>query len=221
MVKSRYPVLAFDLDGTLIDSKPSIVHGVQQLWQQLGRASPAAHIVRQLIGRPLPDIFTHLGLGHAEEDYDSLRQIYSEHMFQHMQQHLRPFPGVLDVLSKLQGAGIPMAIVTSRGRDSVEPCLDLCGIEVDLFQVTVAREDSAVHKPSPVPLQLAAAKLGCHTADMLYVGDADVDILCAHAAGSGVAFAAYGADEDLHPTHRQLVHHHLHSFTDLLTAIRG
>ncbi len=37
LIRKLPEVIAFDLDGTLIDSKPSIVYGIQQLLSALGR----------------------------------------------------------------------------------------------------------------------------------------------------------------------------------------
>jgi len=69
-----YDVVAFDLDGTLIDSKPSIVYGLKKLSQSLGLPEPAAYDLRKLIGLPLTDIFTILKIDNLT--YETHRSAY-------------------------------------------------------------------------------------------------------------------------------------------------
>jgi pyrophosphatase PpaX len=184
----NFSTIAFDLDGTLIDSKPSIVFGVQELLRHYGLPSADPTEVRQLIGRPLPDIFTHVGLG--INDYEHKRRIYSEFMFTHMEKNLRAFPGVVEGLSQLREGNRPIALVTSRGKDSIARCLEISGL-------CIVREDTTEHKPSPAPLLLAMQRLRCAPHQMVYVGDADVDLECARNAGCAAIYATYDADHKI------------------------
>ncbi len=99
---------------------------------------------------PLADIFVQLDLNPAE--FENLRQHYAKQMFVHMRKHLRAFPGVSDTLDRLFRDGFKLIIVTSRGHDSLIPCLEIAGIDPKIFSLLIGREDTREHKPSPAPL---------------------------------------------------------------------
>ncbi len=61
--------------------------------------------------------------------------------------------------------------------------------------VTVAMDDTEVHKPDPTPLLLALERLGGVAADAVYIGDAVVDVRAARAAGMASIAVTWGAGE--------------------------
>jgi HAD superfamily hydrolase (TIGR01549 family) len=190
--------LVFDLDGTLIDSKPSIVYGIQELQRSLALPVSDTAAIRSLIGIPLPDMFLTLGIG--GRDYEDLRRVYANAMFEHMHRFMKAFEGVHDVLHHLREQQVPLSIVTSRGRDSYEPCLRIAGIDPSIFVASICRDDCLNHKPHPEPLQKLASILHASIDAVIYVGDALVDVECAIAAGAKAVFATYDADHEL-PEH--------------------
>lgn len=219
LLYKQLEVVAFDLDGTLIDSKPSIVYGIQQLMEGLGMEAPSGAAVRQLIGMPLPDIFQALNLPGL--DYEDLRQRYNIHMYEHMRTHLRAFQGVSDGLQTLKELGLKLALITSRGSDSVVPCLTMSKIDPGLFSLMIAREDTTEHKPSPMPLLLAQEKLACSASRMLYVGDAHVDVASAKGAGSPVIYVTYDSDHVLEGHYADYVAARADTFEGVVRFIRG
>jgi pyrophosphatase PpaX len=60
------------------------------------------------------------------------------------------------------------------------------------FEIIVTMEDSPRHKPAPDPLLVAAQKLGIEPGEAIYVGDADVDMQAAHAAGMSRIWVKWG-----------------------------
>jgi len=125
-------------------------------------------------------------------------------MFEHMHVNLRAFPEINEVIAILKGAGYQLAIVTSRGRDSLGPCLSIAGINESMFDLTIARDDTLTHKPAAEPLLKAIEKFSCLSEQLVYVGDALVDVECAMAAGCHAVYASYDADQKLETQHRVL-----------------
>ena len=82
-----------------------------------------------------------------------------------------------------------LAVVTSRHRLGIEHFYATSGLE-GLLSVSIAFEDYDSPKPAPDPLLTACRRLGVSPEEAVYVGDAEVDVLCAAAAGMG--FIAYG-----------------------------
>lgn len=75
MLDVALKAVGFDLDGTLIDSKASIVHGFQEALKHFGYEAPAVSTVRSMIGRPMHD-FLHL-VGYPVSNYDDFMSIYN------------------------------------------------------------------------------------------------------------------------------------------------
>jgi pyrophosphatase PpaX len=69
--------------------------------------------------------------------------------------------------------------------------LDLFNL-APFFEIIVTMEDSPRHKPAPDPLLVAAQKLGIAPNEAIYVGDADVDMLAAYAAGMSRIWVKWG-----------------------------
>ena len=82
-----------------------------------------------------------------------------------------------------------LGIVTSRVREGVEQFFAHSGLAA-LFDVCVSYEDYSRPKPAPEPLLVACDRLGLPPAAVVYIGDAQVDLECARAAGAH--FVAYG-----------------------------
>jgi pyrophosphatase PpaX len=186
--------VGFDLDGTLIDSKPCIVASLQATFRELNVRIPSPDEIRATVGLPWVDMLRRLGF--PDKDAEAWRQAYNIHFARLAPSSLRAFPGVTTVLLHLKGTGKKLALVTSRGNDTVEVCLRQTGIDPALFDVIVDRESTQKHKPSPDPILEACRQLQVETCDFVYVGDADVDMQAAAAAGAWGIFAAYGSEGD-------------------------
>lgn len=88
--------------------------------------------------------------------------------------------GAFETVKELS-KGYALAVVTSRIKAyAYEPPLDTLE---SYFKAMVAYEDTQNHKPNPKPLLLAASQLGVRPQECIYVGDAESDLVAAHAAG--------------------------------------
>jgi HAD superfamily hydrolase (TIGR01509 family) len=92
---------------------------------------------------------------------------------------LRLKPGVIDLLHAID---LPMAVVTSSGRDEARAKVDRGGL-AGFFQLIVSVDDVTRAKPAPDPFLLAAEKLGVDPARCLVFEDSDTGAASARAAG--------------------------------------
>jgi len=190
----RWPVVIFDLDGTLVDSVGLIVASYQHAFRTvLGREEVEAEI-KTWIGKSL--------LGVMEENYpdhaDELFREYTQWNEAHTPEMLKEYPGIPELASSLVENGVRVGAATSKRRGQAQWGLDL-GHLGDLVPLVVAHEDVDAHKPDPQPLLLAAEKLGCSPREAVYVGDAAVDAQAAHNAGMDSIACTWGAgtEQDL------------------------
>lgn len=172
------PIL-FDLDGTVIDSvaliRESHRHAVRTV---LGEDWEDERLVAN-VGRPLLEQMAAFSPDRSEELY----RVYREWNHANTTRLLLAFEGVEEGLSRLRAAGRRLGIVTSKSHDAVDLAWGVLPTLRELFDVVVAAEDSARHKPDPAPVRVALARLGADPDGACYVGDAPFDLQAGRAAG--------------------------------------
>jgi pyrophosphatase PpaX len=175
----RFPVVLFDLDGTLIDSGPMIVASMK-------------HAARSVLGREIPDEVLASAVGGpglvaqmhalAPDRVDDLVTAYREHN-EPLHDELEAFWEVVEVLPRLREQGRRLGIVTAKRRATVQLAFDRLPELEDIFDVVVTSDDTERHKPSPDPILAAIDLLAASPEDSAYVGDSPYDIRAAKAAG--------------------------------------
>lgn len=185
-----YPVVLFDLDGTLIDTVGLIVESYRHLGRvRFGREVSPEEVV-PLIGMPLRDQFRRL-FPVGELEAEGLVDEFMAYQYTVYRDFLRPFDGVVEVLEVLKGRGVRTGVVTSRRRESAELYTRETGLR-GWLDVLVAMEDTERHKPGPEPVWKALELLGAEASSAVMVGDADFDMRAGKAAGTATAFAMWG-----------------------------
>ena len=188
MAHVRFPVVLFDLDGTLIDSGPMIVASMK-------------HAAKSVLGRDVPEEVLTAAVGGpglvaqmqalAPDRVDDLVTAYREHN-EPLHEELEAFWEVVEVLPRLRSEGRRLGIVTAKRHATVRLAFDrLPGLE-DSFDVVIASDDTERHKPSPDPILAAIDRLDASPSDSAYVGDSPYDIRAAKAAGAYAVAVAWG-----------------------------
>ena len=184
----RYKCVLYDFDGTIGDSVPCIIKSQQMAYEKvLGKCDRSFENLLSYVGRPLIDTFSM----HDGETCKKLMDTYSEINLGFLKRgDVGFFPGVREELLKLKEMGVKQGIVSSKRRSSLMLTLDNLGFS-DFFDILLTKEDTVLHKPDPAPLILACETLGVEISDMIYVGDARVDIECARNAGADQVFVEW------------------------------
>ncbi len=184
----RWPVVVFDLDGTLVDTIGLIVASYQHAFTTvLGRTHDEA-MIRSWIGQPLIRGFRSIDPGRADELLDT----YLAWNRANTERLIRRYAGIETLLADLTAAGAQVAAATSKLRGPAVEAVRLTGLQAYL-DVLVTMEDTEAHKPDPAPLLLAVDRLGGTPAHAVYVGDAAVDVRAAHNAGMAAVGVTWGA----------------------------
>lgn len=180
----------FDLDGTLINSIDHII----SCWQETVRTCLRREVTREellpTLGRALLECFEEIAPGRGEE----MREIYRAHQKTTHDTMVTLFPGTREALDQLRDAGLTLGLVTSKGLPVASEGLNLFGL-MPYFSTLVTYEDTTRHKPNPDPLLVAMDRLGVQPADVIYIGDAVVDIQAGKAAGMHTIGATWGAGD--------------------------
>jgi pyrophosphatase PpaX len=193
----RFPIVLFDLDGTLIDSGPIIVASMQHaVGTVLGREIPPAELQMSIGGQGIVAQMSAIDEDHVDE----LLEAYREHN-DGLHETLEAFDELLALLPGLKAEGRKLGIVTAKRHRTVGLALDRFPALADAFDVVVGYEDTSRHKPDPEPVLLAVEKLGGTTDQAVYIGDSPFDIGAAKAAGVFAVAVGWGG---IHPDERLL-----------------
>ncbi|MBS0056676.1 phosphoglycolate phosphatase [Yersinia sp. Marseille-Q3913] len=213
--------VAFDLDGTLVDSAPGLASAIDMALVHQSLPAAGQGRVSTWIGNGA-DVLVERALRWAGREPDTQAVAHTRELFDHyyaktVEQGSQLFPQVKATLEQLAVSGLSMGLITNKPTAFVAPLLASLGI-ADYFSVIIGGDDVVVKKPHPAPLYLLLAKLGLHAREMLFVGDSRNDIMAAQAAGCPSIGLTYGYNygEAIATSHPDCVMDH---FADLLPAI--
>ncbi len=191
--------VAFDLDGTLLDTVHDLALAVNRLLADLGHAPLATATVRDLVGKGMASLLRKALLrsrGHAPDDAEvaALLPRYQAHYEDVLGHETDAFPGLVEMLDTLKADGYRLAVVTTKATRFVRPHLSKAGI-LHYFDALVGGDDAHAKKPDPAPLLLVAQRLGIPVGRILMVGDSINDAQAARAAGCPVVLVPHGYNE--------------------------
>jgi pyrophosphatase PpaX len=193
----RFPVVLFDLDGTVIDSGAIILASMKHAAETvLGSSPPDAELLATVGGPGLEAQMRAL----APDRVDELVRVYRAHN-EPLHEELECCAGMDDVLVRLKDEGRRLGIVTAKRRVTVELAFDRVPL-AHLFEVVVGGDETERHKPDPAPLLLALDRLDAQPDDAAYVGDSPFDVRAAKAGGLHAIAVTWGkihAREALEP----------------------
>ena len=192
---SRIAAIAFDLDGTLVDSAPDIGHALNTALAGAGLQCFDLTTVRTWIGDG-PDALISRALTAQEVSPDDialrqrLRRGFDEATLAAPLDNGHVYPGIAELLRSLQGS-LPLAVVTNKPTRLAQAVVEAAGLLPSLMHVQGA-DTLAQRKPAPAMLLSTAARFGVDPTRMLMVGDAPPDRLAARAAGCLAALVGWG-----------------------------
>lgn len=174
------PVVLFDFDGTLADTKPCIVRTATQVLREWGLTDEEIGDAGRLVGPPFPLAYS-LVYGLSEEDAAEVTRCYRE-IYAGLGPERNPlFDGVRELLTELKTRGKRLAIVSSKMERFVRMALQQTGIE-DLFEEVVTQ--TGVKDPGKAGLIAEALRrLDAKPEDAVMLGDRHYDIEGAVATG--------------------------------------
>jgi len=184
-------LIAFDLDGTLIDSRCDLAESANEMLALYGAAPLDVEAVtalvgegaRMLVARALVAAGVRPDVGEA---LDRFLDIYARRLTT----HTRFYPGVLDAIRATMGRAY-LAILTNKPERHTRLILDHFEV-TDWFDQVIGGDSGFPRKPDPAGLRRLVELAGVTPGRTLYVGDSRVDVETAQAAGTRLCVAGYG-----------------------------
>lgn len=203
-------VVAFDLDGTLVDSAPDLAYCLGRALESLGFAAPSEADTRAWVGDGVDELVRRalaraVPLDHAPERraqagsgadaieplvkpaLEAFSRCYADHLFVRS----RLYPGVVETLDALAARRVRLCCVTNKRIRYANALLEQAGL-LDRFELVIGGDSVPEKKPSPMPLVAAAEQLGIEPSNATYVGDSHHDLNAARAAGWRFVWVSYG-----------------------------
>ncbi len=187
----------FDLDGTLLDTLEDLAAAGNAVLNRHGLAAYPKEAYQLMVGNGIPRLVRRmltgtnarsgekkekeaaamLPAGLEEEALSDFMSYYAAHK----QDHTKPYPGIPELLARLQAEGVKLAVVSNKADRAVKELAQQYFGAV--FTSAVGLKEGGRAKPDPASTLEAVSMLALPKEEILYVGDSDVDMQTAQNAG--------------------------------------
>ena len=178
LLTRRIRAVAFDMDGTLVDSLDGIAEAFNHMFARLGYPVMNVEEVVRLTSISLRDfVQSYLKPEEAEVGVKIFREYY-DRVFR---EKTKMIPGAMETLNALNGTMLQGIVTNKRGKYA-RLLAEHFGI-ADRMASIIGADDGFKAKPAPDMFHEFVRSTGSASRDTIYVGDAPIDIEAAHNAG--------------------------------------
>jgi phosphoglycolate phosphatase len=190
VVGHLHRLIAFDLDGTLIDSRRDLADSANQLIEELGGQPLTEEQIGGMVGEGAALLVRRAlkaaGRGERAHALERFLEIYDERLLN----HTRVYDGVTDVVRGLRGRA-RLAVLTNKPTKPTERILAGLGLR-EAFDGVIGGDGPHPRKPDPAGLNALMASAKASTTETLLVGDSPIDLETAKRAGVSCCLVSYG-----------------------------
>lgn len=184
----KFETILFDLDGTLLNTLTDLTEAVNHILEENGYPVREEKEIRRFLGNGAKNLITQsLPNGVDDKTVDRCLAQYTAWYGPRAGIKTQPYPGIPELLEKLQLQGVKMAVISNKGDLHVKalvkqyfPCIS----------VAIGERAGVRRKPCPDSITEAMKLLGALPQTTAYLGDTEVDAQTAKNAG--IAFLAAG-----------------------------
>jgi phosphoglycolate phosphatase len=182
----------FDLDGTLLDTAPDLAQALNAVRIENNKPPLPYEAIRPVVSHGgIALIELGFELERSDPAFDPLRQRLLEIYRENISTLTRPFPGITELLEKLEQRGISWGVVTNKPGWLTDPLLK----DLDLYDraaAVVSGDTLDERKPHPAPMLYACELANSEPGQCVYIGDAQRDIEAGINAGMHTLVALFG-----------------------------
>lgn len=199
MNKSRiWDLVIFDLDGTIVDTIYDLSAAVNYALESKGLAqrtleecrARVGHGVRNLVWQCLPD-----HLQNDESLLDEVLSIFMNYYTSNIAVKSQPYPGIVDLLSKLSQAGVKLAVASNKFQEGTQTIVSSFFPDVEFVAVLGGTKELPL-KPEPAIIYKIFEMSGVDASRSVMVGDSSTDMKTALAAGIHSIAVTWGFKPD-------------------------
>lgn len=184
--------VVFDLDGTLLDTVPDLGECANialrkfELPERPMRdyQSRIGHGIRNLVRQSVPD-------GTEDSLTEQVLAYYLSYYPEHCTEHTVPYPGVMELLKKLEKSGYVLGVITNKTERTAQRIIAHFFPHTP-FQLVWGNNGERPLKPATDAGEALCRELSLKPEEILYLGDGDLDMEFASKMGFYAAGAAWG-----------------------------
>ena len=182
-------LVIFDLDGTLLDTIEDLGNAVNYILERHGMPQYTVEQYRKMVGHGIRNLirkaFSPMDLDDAF--LETCVAEFKEFYLAHIDEHTRPFPGIVALLDDLYAHGVKLAVVSNKVQEGTERLIHEFFPDI-VFVAIFGNRVGYPMKPAPEIVASVLAKAGCAPSDAVMVGDSNTDMQTAVNGGiDGIA----------------------------------
>lgn len=192
-------LVIFDLDGTLVNTIEDLGTSTNVALKQNGYPTHPLEVYKQFVGngiyklvwRALPEE------ARTEVIIKQVLETFITYYNGHLTDFSKPYEGIYELLHTLRERGVQVAIATNKPHAQAIKLVEACFPDIKFLDVS-GNQEGIPHKPNPYTVERIIEKAGVQLAEVLYVGDSDVDMQTAVNAsvyGIGVSWGFRSIEE--------------------------
>ncbi len=177
-------LVIFDLDGTLINTIADLAYSTNCALEACGFPTHREEEFRFFVGNGIDKLFERAlpAKARTAENILRIRTLFLPHYNQHNIERSTPYPGIPELLRRLQDEGYSLAVASNKYQEATDKVIAtlLPGIS---FEKVLGQRQGIPIKPDPAIVHEILRDTGAGKENTLYVGDSGVDMLTARNAG--------------------------------------
>ena len=178
----QYESYIFDLDGTLLSSLTDLALSCNHALRSYGMPERSIDEVRQFVGNGVRKLMERAVPGGVGNEYfGEVYAAFREHYLLHNLDNTAPYPGIIELIQRLNTHGKHIAVVSNKFYDATQALVHhFFGHSIP---VAIGERENIRKKPAPDTVVEALKQLGMPRETAVYIGDSDVDIETARNCG--------------------------------------
>ena len=187
-----YQTVLFDLDGTLLNTIADLAAAGNHVCRENGWPEYSVDAFRTMVGHGIRNLVTRFTPDRCRdtETLDRAYQQFSAYYGAHSMDRTVPYPGIPELLERLQGAGVQLAVCSNKADDFT--CRLMDRFFPGRFALVQGKREGVPVKPDPAIVHTMLETLRADPARTLFVGDSSVDIQTGHNAGLRACGVTWG-----------------------------
>lgn len=190
-----FKLYVFDLDGTLVDSIWDISASTNYALKELGYPQHEKDAYYRMVGNGV-EMLCRRAVPNGG-NWQKALELFREHYAVHCCDKTSSYPGIKEMLLKLNDKGALCAVLSNKPHQQTVNVVETV-LGKDLFKMVMGKSPRFPVKPDPASLLYIMDELGIQKEETAFVGDSDVDMTLARAAGVfgiGVSWGYRGRSE--------------------------
>jgi len=216
-----YRLVVFDLDGTLANTLNDLAHAVNMALKSENLPTHPVESYNRFVGNGVNILIKQALMDKGDDKAlcDKVKKFFDSYYKEHLCDYTTSYDGVSQLLSELENSGIKTTVHSNKPHEYVPHILSKLYPQHS-FDIVLGNCEDFERKPSPQALEFMIENLNVDKAQVLYVGDSDVDVYTAHNAGVKVCGVAWGfrGEKELKDSGADFI---AYDANDLLYIIKG